>query len=144
MEGIGLFYQYVLEEAPCVLCIHFRIIHLAMILIALVALLVRKNKVGRIFTALALFATSVVMAERTYQLLGTERRFVVAECSFKLDFPEWIAVDKWLPWLFDPKTSCGYTPELLFGITMAEAFVVVSAVMLIFTFWMVLVSIFKR
>lgn len=44
-----------------------------------------------------------------------------------LGLPAWLALDDWLPWLFEVQTSCGYTPELPLGITMAEALLAFSA-----------------
>ncbi|HEY9052592.1 MAG TPA: disulfide bond formation protein B, partial [Gammaproteobacteria bacterium] len=41
----------------------------------------------------------------------------------------WFAIDKWFPQVFGVWTSCGYTPELLFGITMAEGLLIISMVL---------------
>ena len=68
------------------------------------------------------------LLERSYQLLGTERGFTFGDCGMDLGLPDWLALDAWFPALFQVQTSCGYTPELLFGITMAEALIVFSAV----------------
>ena len=38
LEGGALYYQYVLDEWPCVLCIHVRILVMAFMLIALLGL----------------------------------------------------------------------------------------------------------
>jgi disulfide bond formation protein DsbB len=35
--------------------------------------------------------------------------------------PDWFAVDRWLPWLFEVRNLCSYTPEIALGISMAEA-----------------------
>lgn len=129
MEGVALFYQYVLEEPPCVLCIHFRLLFMAIILISLFALVVKSFRAGRVISVLMILFTSLGLAERSYQLLGTERHFVLSDCSFNLNFPAWAAVDEWMPWLFKPLTSCGYTPEIIFGITMAESLSALSVVM---------------
>lgn len=130
MEAVALYYQYVLEEPPCVLCIHFRLLFVSMIIISVIALLIRHYKFGRFVSALALLIISILLVERSYQLLGTERHFVMGECGFTLNFPDWIAVDKWFPALFKPMTSCGYTPEVAFGITMAESLTALSVVLL--------------
>ncbi|MFC6670264.1 hypothetical protein [Marinobacterium aestuariivivens] len=37
--------------------------------------------------------------------------------------PAWFAPDQWWPWMFEIWEPCGYTPEMPFGITMAEALV---------------------
>jgi disulfide bond formation protein DsbB len=61
----------------------------------------------------------------------------------KLGFPDWIALDKWLPSVFEPWEPCGYTPELLFGITMAEGLIVVSVTAILVTAMMSVYSLKK-
>ncbi|MGB5261853.1 MAG: disulfide bond formation protein B [Gammaproteobacteria bacterium] len=126
-EAVGLFYQYVLEEMPCVLCIQVRLWVLALFITALLVLLLRRLR----FVVIAGHLLTVVIAagllERSYQLLGTERGFVLGDCGFDLGLPAWFSPDKWFPAMFQVQTSCGYTPEMLFGITMAEVLIVVSA-----------------
>lgn len=140
MEAVALYYQYVLEEPPCVLCIHFRLLFVCMIIVSIIGLLVRRYKIGRIIGALALFIISIVLVERSYQLLGTERHFVLGDCGFTLNFPDWIAVDKWFPAMFKPMTSCGYTPDIAFGITMAESLSAFSVVFLLLSVLFLLAS----
>ena len=77
---------------------------------------------------------AVSLTERSYQLLGTERGFVFSDCGFDLGLPAWFAIEEWLPWLFRVETSCGYTPEIVFDITMAEALMVMSVGLLLLSF----------
>jgi disulfide bond formation protein DsbB len=77
---------------------------------------------------------ALVMAgllERSYQLLGTERGWIFGSCDFDLGLPSWLALQEWLPSFFKVWESCGYTPELLFGITMAEALLVMSTLLML-------------
>ena len=80
------------------------------------------------------------MSERAYQLLGTERGFVFSDCGFDLGLPAWLALDEWLPWLFRVQTTCGYTPEIVFGFTIAESLMVLSILLLAFSACMTLLS----
>ncbi len=130
-EAVGLFYQHVLEEDPCVLCIHVRLWVMALIIVALLMLLLRRLRFILVAGHLLTVVIAAGLLERSYQLLGTERRFVVGDCGFDLGLPAWFTPDEWFPALFQVETSCGYTPELLFGITMAEALIVASAVFLL-------------
>jgi disulfide bond formation protein DsbB len=127
-EGVALFYQHVLDEMPCVLCIHVRLLVLALILVALVALLLRHSRWLNGVLHLSTVVVAAALLERSYQLLGTERGFTFGDCGMDLGLPDWLALDVWFPALFQVQTSCGYTPELLFGITMAEALIVFSVV----------------
>ena len=87
--------------------------------VALLGLVLRKDpSVNKVF-AILLLLVSLVMVERAYQLLGVERGFIAGVCSMDLGLPSWFAIDKWIPWMFEVKTTCGYTPYVLFKITMA-------------------------
>ena len=143
LEGVAVFYQYVMEEPPCILCIHFRLLVVLLIFFALLGLLLKSSKSGSIVVSSALLLVVLGMLERSYQLLGTELGFIKGECAATLNFPDWIAVDKWMPSFFEPWTSCSYTPKLLFNITMAEALTVFSVLMVLFSIGMVVAS-FRR
>ena len=140
-EAVGLYYQYVLEELPCVLCIQVRLWLMALILVALLVLLLRRLR----FTPLAGHLLTVVIAagllERSYVLLGTERRFLLGDCGFDLGLPAWFTPDTWFPSVFQVETTCGYTPELPFGITMAEALIVASPVFVLLSVAMTVAAI---
>ncbi len=130
-EAVGLFYQYVLDEMPCVLCIHVRLWLLTLVVVALLVLLLRRLSFMPIVGHLLTVVIAAGLLERSYQLLGTERGFVIGDCGFALGLPAWFTPDRWWPAVFQVQTSCGYTPELLFGITMAEALIVASAMFLL-------------
>ena len=130
-EAVALYYQYVLELQPCVLCIHVRIWVMALILVSLAALWMRRSAFMNLLAHMLTVVIAIGMLERSYQLLGTERGFTFSDCGLDLGLPAWFALDSWFPAMFKVQTSCGYTPELLFGITMAEALIVASAVFLL-------------
>ena len=130
-EAVALFYQYVLEIMPCVMCIQVRLWTTALIMVALLVLLLRRLRFMFMAGHLLTVVIAAGLVERSYQLLGTERGFVFGDCGFDLGLPDWFSPDKWFPVLFEVQTSCGYTPELLFGITMAEALIVMSGVFML-------------
>jgi disulfide bond formation protein DsbB len=139
-EGLALYYQYVLELMPCVMCIQVRIWMMALILVALAAIWIRRNAFMRLLAHMLTVVIAIGLLERSYQLLGTERGFTFSDCGMDLGMPAWFALDAWFPALFQVQASCGYTPELLFGITMAEALIVLSAVFLLWSSAMVVLT----
>jgi disulfide bond formation protein DsbB len=143
-EAVGLFYQYVLEEMPCVLCIQVRLWVMALIIVTLLALSQLRLRFKPVPVHLLTVVISGGLLERSYQLLGTERGFVLGDCGFDLGLPAWFTPDAWFPILFQVQTSCGYTPELLFGITMAEALIVVSAMLLLLSVAMAVAAIARH
>ena len=140
-EAVALFYQYVLEEMPCVMCIQVRLWVIALIMVALLMLLLRRLRFMPVAGHLLTVVIAAGLLERSYQLLGTERGFVFGECGFDLGLPEWFTPDVWFPALFEVQTTCGYTPELLFGITMAEALIVASSVFVLVSLAMTVAAI---
>jgi len=127
LESMALVYQYVLEYWPCVLCIHVRIWVLGLVVAGLIGLALRRQRIGRGIGHLLVLVVSVGLLERSWQLLAIERGFAAAgECNFDAGLPSWFALDQWFPAMFKVWEACGYTPELLFGVTMAEALLVLS------------------
>lgn len=140
-EAVALYYQYRLEEMPCVMCIQVRLWVAALIIVALLVLLLRRLRYVPMAGHLLTVVIAAGMLERSYRLLGTERGFVLGDCGFSLGLPVWFTPDTWFPLLFQVQTTCGYTPELLFGITMAEALIVASAVFMLIAVTMTVAAI---
>jgi disulfide bond formation protein DsbB len=139
LEAVALYYQYELKTLPCTLCIKFRVFVVLLILVGLVGLWFKPRKAGLWFASILLLLVSLGMLEVSYQLLGTERGFILSECSVASIFPTWFALDQWIPWLFEIKTTCGYTPVIAFGVTMAESLIVFSLGLTVFALSMIFV-----
>lgn len=129
----ALYFQFVHEELPCVMCIQVRLLLSLLILVSIAAVLFHGKRTINTAAHLSTIMIFAGLTERSYMLLGTERGFVFADCGFSLGLPTWFAVEDWLPWLYRVETSCGYTPEVIFGITMAEALMVMSVLFLLFS-----------
>ena len=131
LEAAALYYQYLLDEWPCVLCIHIRIWIFAFILLAVVAIFCTRSKwLMRIAHGLNI-GIMIALLERSWRVLAVERGWIFGDCDMDLGMPSWFALDQWFPALFEVQTSCGYTPIVLFEITMAESLLVFSALLLI-------------
>jgi len=141
LMSIALYYQYVREELPCTMCIQVRLWFTSLIIVSFIGLLLRKNRVVNTLAQLSVVVIAAGLVERSYQLLGTERGFVFASCGVDLGLPAWFAIENWLPWVYRVETSCGYTPEVLFGITMAEALMGLNVLLLIGSVCVLLASI---
>ncbi len=131
LEGGALYYQYFLDEWPCVLCIHVRIWVVALMLLAMVAIFCTNSIVATRIAHFLNVGIMVGLLERSWRVLAIERGWIFGDCDMDLGMPAWFALDKWIPSLFEVQTACGYTPLILFDITMAESLLVISALMLI-------------
>lgn len=140
MLAVALGYQYLLDEPPCVLCIHVRLWVSLMVLFAALGVWLHESPRLNSMIHLFMLLIGAGLADRSYQLLGTERGFIFGDCVFDLGFPSWLAIDQWFPAFYGVETACGYTPVLLFGITMAEALIVMSALLIIVSLLLLLAS----
>ncbi len=141
--AVALFFQHVLGERPCLMCIQVRLWVSLLVLVSFMGLLTRRYRLLNAVPHLLMILVAVGLVERSYQLLGTERGFVFSDCGFELGLPAWFAIDQWLPAVFYVETACGYTPEIIFGITMAEALMVFSVGLLLVTVTVFLASLFR-
>ncbi len=131
LEGVALYYQYILDQLPCVLCVHVRMLLFLLMVIGFFGLILRQYPSVVGLFMLAVTGTWMWIGERSYRLLATERGWIFDECRMQSGLPEWLALEEWLPWLFKIHEPCGYTPFLFFGITMAEALIVMSLLMVL-------------
>jgi disulfide bond formation protein DsbB len=136
--AIALYFQYARDELPCVMCIQIRLWFSLLIIVSFIGLLARSIKAINTLVQVSIVFIAVGLVERSYKLLGTERGFWDGHCGFDIGLPTWFAIDKWLPWVFRVETTCSYTPEILFGITMAETLIVMSVALLLVSFCVLL------
>ncbi|WP_428034074.1 disulfide bond formation protein B [Amphritea sp.] len=133
MESIALYYQYGLNYGPCVLCIHVRIWVMAFILLGVLGLMCRNNRPLSILISLLTVVAAVGFSERSWMTFAIERNLIEGSCTMGAGLPDWFALDRWFPAVFEPWELCGWTPDLLFGITMAEALMVAAPLAIITT-----------
>lgn len=143
-EAVALYQQYVLDEWPCVLCIHIRIWIIGIILLSLLALVVRPGlRLSRMFHIVTV-VMAIGLAERSWQVLAVERGWTFSECNMESGLPAWFALDKWFPLLFEVKTSCGYTPYIFMQISVAEILMLSSVCLLLVSLSLTVVSWLKH
>ena len=131
LEAIALYYQYVLGQLPCVLCIHVRMLLFLLLILSVLGFFTRKLPGAGLALMVPVAGAWAWMVERSYQLLGTERGWIMGECQMQSGLPDWLALERWMPWLFEIHEPCGYTPFVLFRITMAEMLIVISVIFLV-------------
>lgn len=140
MEAIALYYQYALGEEPCQVCIHIRIWVAAFTLLAVImCLLPRSKPLNLIGHSLAL-GCMIGFLERSKFLYDVENGRGNGSCEFFLGFPEWFALDKWFPFIFEVRTLCSFTPELIWGITMIEGLLAMSTALIVISVSALLVN----
>ncbi len=130
MEAAALYYQYVLDEPPCVLCIHIRIWILGFVAVAILAMQLKRFE--PVVPALHILNSLMMVGfvERSWQTLAVERGWIFGNCNMDTGLPTWFQLDQWFPALFEVKAACGYTPFIIYNISMAEVLMVTSTLLL--------------
>ena len=132
LEAAALVYQYVFYYDPCVLCVHIRAWILGILIAAIAGLFLRKHRLGLLIANLLVLLFSAGFVERAYQTLGTEMGFVTGACSMNPHYPSFLPLHQWLPSVFEPLTSCGYTPWVIPQVlSMAQTLMAISVTLFV-------------
>lgn len=127
----ALYWQYVIGDDPCQVCIQARLWAVSLGVLGALMLSVPDTLLTRLAGLTLTFIASAGMGERAYYLYEIENFRGDGSCEFTLGMPTWFAVDQWFPALFEVRNICSYTPEIAFGISMAEALIGFSFVVCI-------------
>ena len=125
--AVALYYQYALGDEPCQVCVHARLWVVAFSLIALIMLMAPQSAALRALGNLGVLIAGAGLFERARYLYRLENGIGDGSCQFQLGMPDWFAVDRWIPWLFEVRNLCSFTPEMLFGLSMAETLMALGA-----------------
>lgn len=128
--GVALFYQYALGDEPCQVCIHIRIWVIAFGLLGLLMALVPDHKWSNLGGHALAVGCMSGFYERSKYLFDVEKGRGDGSCEFFLGFPDWFALDKWLPAVFEVRNLCGLSPKMPWGLTMAESLWVMAVALL--------------
>ena len=135
--GVALYYQYALGDEPCQVCIHARLWVVALTLIALIMLVIPQISLLRVLGHLGVLIAGAGLYERARYLYRLENGIGDGSCQIQLGMPDWFAVDRWMPWLFEVRNLCSFTPEMLFGLSMAETLMGLGAGVCLLAMWTV-------
>jgi disulfide bond formation protein DsbB len=132
MLVIALYYQYVLGEEPCQVCIQARLWVFALLLVSMTLAALPKIRVLRLSGNLLALACALGLGERAWFLYQLENGIGNGSCEFQLGMPDWFAIDQWFPSLFEVRNLCSFTPEMLFGLSMAEGLLLIAGLLGVF------------
>lgn len=131
LEIIALIYQHLLNEPPCVLCIHARLWVLGVLLAGGLGMVLRRHWWGLVAAQAVLIVSLLGLLERTWVGMRVERGLYEGVCGMDPGFPAWLKLDDWFPNVFQVWSMCGYSPIMPFGLTMMETLVYGSVLALL-------------
>ena len=133
LEAGALYYQYIVGDEPCVLCIHVRIWVAAFMLVGLIGLISYRSETARLASNILTIITAAGLTERSWQTLATEKGWAESSCAMDAGLPSWFDLERWFPAVFQVRDSCGFTPYIIGQITMAEFLLVIAGASLLVT-----------
>jgi protein dithiol:quinone oxidoreductase len=145
LELTALYFQYYMQLEPCVLCVYERG-SMALVMFAGMLGFINPGIFLLRLGGYLLWAGGVVWglflsikhsAIQMGLISGT------ASCTFMADFPSWLKLDQWLPWVFNPTGYCEDIQWQFLGLSMPQTMVVINAIYLV-VLCLVLVMEFRR
>jgi disulfide bond formation protein DsbB len=109
LELSALYFQYVLDLAPCIMCVYQRLAILAIFSAGTIGTIGHNNIFARIL-AYALWATGaiwglIIALEHVEMQENSGSLFF--SCEFIPNFPTWAPLHEWIPFLFEATGDCG-------------------------------------
>ena len=127
LELVALFFQYIMDLAPCIMCVYQRLAIAAILLAGLVGFAGSQYMIARA-VAYALWGTGaiwglVIALEHVEMQANSGSLFF--SCEIIPNFPSWAPLDQWLPSIFEATGDCGEISWQLLGYSMPQWMVVV-------------------
>lgn len=130
LEFIALVFQYVMNLAPCIMCVYQRVALFSILLAGLVGYFSCSYKLGRLL-AFVLWAIGAIwglliaiehvdMQNAAFSLFFT--------CEFIPNFPTWAPLHEWIPFLFEATGDCSDINWQFLGYSMPQWMIVVYAI----------------
>lgn len=122
LEAVALYFQYGMALDPCVLCVYQRSAVFGIALGGLFGLIHPKTLVLRLAGYVVIAGSAglgLKFALQHVAVLGGAS----FDCSFLPDFPTWLPLHEWLPFLFQPTGMCDEIDWSFLGFTMPEVMI---------------------
>lgn len=130
LELCALYFQYVMDLAPCIMCVYQRVAICAIILAGIIGYAGSHYLLIRIISYI-LWATGAIWG----LLIALEHVDIQASsgslfysCEFVPNFPTWAPLHEWIPFLFEATGDCGEISWQFLGYSMPQWMVVVYSV----------------
>lgn len=135
LELCALFFQYVLELQPCVLCVYERLAMLGIISAGLIGTIAPRN----IFIRLCGFSLWMISAGYSLSLAIEHVNIQLnpspfATCDFFPNYPSWAPLHEWAPWLLNPTGFCDEINWQFLTLSMPQWLIITSSIYLAVAF----------
>ena len=127
-EACALYFQHVMELAPCVMCIYERVAMMGIGGAAIIGLIAPQNPFVRWLGLAAWGATAYKGLELALQ--HVEYQFnpsPFATCDLFVTFPSWAPLNQWIPGMFEAYGDCAEVVWQFLTLSMPQWLVVIFA-----------------
>jgi disulfide bond formation protein DsbB len=130
LELCALFFQYVMDLAPCIMCVYQRLAIAAIFLAGVVGFFAHHFLLTRII-AHALWATGaiwgLIIALEHIEIQANSNSLFFS-CDIVPNFPSWAPLHQWLPAIFEATGDCGEISWQFLSYSMPQWMIVVYGV----------------
>jgi disulfide bond formation protein DsbB len=129
LEISALYFQYVMDLRPCIMCIYQRTAVFGIMFAAMPAMLVN-NLITRImgYTGWGISAIWGLLIAIEHVDIQTAVNPFFATCEFVPNFPSWIPLHEWLPNIFGATGDCGDINWSFMDMTMPQWMIMIFAI----------------
>ncbi|WP_153913490.1 disulfide bond formation protein DsbB [Shewanella sp. TC10] len=132
LEAAALFFQYVMELDPCVMCVYVRVAVLGLIIAGIIGAIAPKFWLTRILGLVSWGISAIWGLKLSLELNELQvDPSPFSTCSFFSEFPSWMPLDEWLPAVFSPTGMCSDDPWTFLSVSMAQWMIVTFIIYLI-------------
>jgi disulfide bond formation protein DsbB len=133
LEGTALFFQHVMKLEPCVMCIYERVALFGIGGAAIIGFLNPKFWLFR-WAGLLIWiyaAFEGLMLSYQHYIYQVDTSPFGPTCDLFVQFPSWLPLNNWMPWLFDASGDCSKVMWSFFSLSMTQWLIIIFAVFLI-------------
>jgi disulfide bond formation protein DsbB len=129
LELSALYFQYVMDLAPCIMCIYQRTAIFGVMFSALIPLLI--NNFASRFLALLGWGISAIwglLIAMEHVDIQTATNPFFASCEIVPNFPSWAPLHEWLPQIFAATGDCGDIDWSFMDMSMPQWMIVIFGI----------------
>ena len=130
LEATALFFQYVMNLEPCIMCVYQRLAILAIIIAGAIGSLGYQYSIARL-SAFILWGTGAIwglLIAAEHIEMQSNNSSLFFSCDIIPNFPSWAPLHEWIPVLFEVTGDCGEISWQFLGFSMPQWMLAIYAV----------------
>jgi disulfide bond formation protein DsbB len=130
LEACALFFQHVLGLSPCVMCVYERLAVLGVLMAGLSGMAMAYVAWGRWISVGLWLYGAISGLLLSFEHVGYQMNpSPFNQCSPFPNFPTWLPLDRWLPWMFHPDGDCSLLDWHFLSLSMPQWLVIIFGVL---------------